>query len=1747
MARKLIKTKIKKIRKRSGEIVLFSPNKIRRAIGAAFKAAGRDDKEKVLFLTEKVIENLEGRFNSSIIPEVEQVQDIVEKTLLDNDYGEVHKAFTLYRQLHQKLRNITSLIDSDELAEKYLEKLDWRVKENANMTYSLQGLNNHVASIISANFWLNKIYSRKMRKAHRNGDIHIHDLSSLSAYCAGWDLKDLLIRGFGGVSGKVNSAPPKHFSSALGQLVNFFYTVQGEVAGAVAFSNFDTYLAPFIRYDKLTYKEVKQAMQEFVFNMNVPTRVGFQCVSEDTEILTIDGWKNYSEVKKGSIIKTFNLENQKIEDQEVTLVFKKQYEGLMFNLKNRIQDQLISPKHRVVRRKFNSDKYVLEPIEKVMELKSSFVIPIAAENNYKKADIEDEKIKLMAWIISEGTIEKPGKHRCCYRVSIYQSKKKHERNYYEIKMLLDYFKFDYSESKHRSLGDDVISFRLNANSSRVIHQWFSTKENVHFIPEFLFKLDLNQSRVFLETYIKADGFENCKISVSRPDLLEDLQRIVVNCGYGFTVLKRKPNAIATKPIYVLRIIKHKETYIQKVRKVDYKGVIWCPHTKNETIIARRNGKVFITGNTPFTNITMDLHPTKMVGEEAVIIGGQVQKEQYKDFQKEMDMINKAFAEVMAAGDSQDRVFTFPIPTYSITKDFDWDNKKLEPVWKMTQKFGIPYFSNFIGSDMSPDDTRSMCPLGGNEKVLIRSKRGRGLEYSAIRNICEGNAKENDYEIFSDGKFIKGKFNKFPNQSMMKAILVNGHEVEMSIKHLNFILRDNKKETVMGKELRKGDYLPYSLEKYEGGGGNYDLGYFVGAFAGDGSFDRKTAVVFSLENERKKEVVLKLEEIGHRYFSAHVTKIQSSKTKLFTLKVHSRAGVGLCQDFVSGKKREKFYRARLFGTSLEFRKGVLDGHYATDGGNRHRIYTSSPKMVESLNMLAATMGTTTSVYKDDREGRLGEEPNWAVLFYQLNRNNYGDFWQKKHGKLWVKIKEVKLLDQKANAYCFEVANGEPVFTVGTTGILTHNCRLRLDNRELRKRGGLFAANPLTGSIGVVTINMPRIGYQAKKESAGPAFAQQRFFTILGHLMDLAKESLMVKRKTVEDFTEKGLYPYCRHYLQDIYKRNGVYWRNHFNTIGLNGMNEAMINLLGKNIAEPEGRKFALEVMDYMREKLLLYQKETDEMFNLEATPAESTTYRFARLDKEQHSDIICANEKAYQERGAAPYYTNSTHLPVDYTSDIFEAFGLQDELQCKYNGGCIEEGNRVLTNKGLLPIEDIVKNFVQSESIKVISYNSQKKRSEWDKILKAVKVDVKPSDKIRIEGERGLNIVTSDWHPFFVLEKVRVSTICPICGKRVKNAKSFAAHLRYSLKCREKYQVLPKYRVEEKRADALEVNNYILQNSDNLYSDKRTKLNNDLMWLIGFFVGDGCISKFIDNRGGNKLKKYKLRFFSEHKKALFKVARILNDHFGCAVNIIQNDKRSKLLREVTTSKEKLLSFLFDYGFKAGKKVYNVKIPQQVKKNFTKNNVFSFLSGLMDSDGHINKKSGDFEYLTVSSNLADDLLEIFSKAGILISKIKKISKRKNEKPIWRLRIPSYEMMRIKDKLTNTFYKERIKEKISARKKRHLPVVRVQRVSKSTIKGNKQFYDLMTEENHNYLAGKNCLVFIHNTVLHGFLGESLPDAESVKNLVRKLAENYKLPYFSITPTFSICPIHGYLKGEWQYCPKCDEEIGYKKTEEE
>jgi anaerobic ribonucleoside-triphosphate reductase len=631
---------VSKIRKRDGSVVLFNQDKITEAIWKAAKAVGGKDRDMSKYLSDLIIQKLEERHGQTGIPEVEEVQDLVEKILIEERHAKVAKAYILYRKSHEELRNVKGLFDTIEAVEDYIGLNDWMIKENSNMGFSLQGLNNYIATKIVSNYWLRRVYPEAIRNAHENASIHVHDLGILGVYCVGWDLKDLLMVGFKGVKGKVACKAPKHLRAALGQIVNFFYTLQGESAGAQAFSNFDTLLAPFIRYDGLNYKEVKQGMQEFLFNMAVPTRVGFQ--------------------------------------------------------------------------------------------------------------------------------------------------------------------------------------------------------------------------------------------------------------------------------------------------------------------------------TPFTNLTMDLKVPNYMKDEPVIIGGVPQKETYKEFQHEMDMLNRAFAEIMMEGDSEGRLFTFPIPTYNITKDFEWDNPAYDMIWEMTAKYGIPYFSNFINSDMKPEDARSMC-----------------------------------------------------------------------------------------------------------------------------------------------------------------------------------------------------------------------------------------------------------------------------------------------------------------------------------------CRLRLDQQELRKRGGgLFGANPQTGSIGVVTINMPRLGFTSADE--------EDFFKRLGDLMELAKESLEIKRKNLERFTDKGLYPYSKFYLRNIKKRFGEYWKNHFATIGLLGMNECIMNFMpGETIGSERGREFAIKVLDFMRERLEEYQLETGNIYNLEATPGEGTTYRFARTDKTRFGRIIVANERSVRDKKSAPYYTNSTQLPVNYTTDLFEALELQDSLQTKYTGGTVFHcfvGERLHKEGIKMLVKKIAENF-----------------------------------------------------------------------------------------------------------------------------------------------------------------------------------------------------------------------------------------------------------------------------------------------------------------------------------------------------------------------------------------------------------------------------------------------------------------------
>ncbi|MBN1615263.1 MAG: ribonucleoside triphosphate reductase [Deltaproteobacteria bacterium] len=601
-----------KIKKRDGRLVRFNAEKITDAIARAGDATGEYDMAAARKLCIRVLNLAEKLFDDKIMS-VEEIQDIVEEILLDSPYRQTAKAYIIYRDQHARLREMANKMEID-LVDQYLKKRDWKIHENSNMDYSLQGLNNYISSEVSKIYWLNEVYSPEIRKAHSEGDFHIHDLSLLSVYCVGWDLYDLLMEGFRGVSGKVESKPARHLRSALGQVVNFFYTLQGEAAGAQAFSNFDTLLAPFIRCDGLSFSEIKQALQEFIFNINVPTRVGFQ--------------------------------------------------------------------------------------------------------------------------------------------------------------------------------------------------------------------------------------------------------------------------------------------------------------------------------TPFTNVTLDVTVPAYYADQSVVVGGEPRKETYRDFQEEMNLFNRAFLEVMAEGDAKGRVFTFPIPTYNVTKDFNWEDRNLDALWEMTAKYGVPYFSNFINSDMHPEDARSMC-----------------------------------------------------------------------------------------------------------------------------------------------------------------------------------------------------------------------------------------------------------------------------------------------------------------------------------------CRLRIDNRELEKRGGgLFGSNPLTGSIGVITINMPRLGYLSKTSG--------EFLERLERLMNLAKESLETKRKVLETFTEGNLYPYTRYYLRNVKERFDEYWKNHFSTIGLVGVNEACVNFMGKNIATPEGQAFAQNILEYMRNILISFQRETGNNYNLESTPAEGTSYRLAKLDKDRYPDIACANEPQYRSRRAEPFYTNSTQLPVDYTEDIFEALDLQDDIQSKYTGGTV---------------------------------------------------------------------------------------------------------------------------------------------------------------------------------------------------------------------------------------------------------------------------------------------------------------------------------------------------------------------------------------------------------------------------------------------------------------------------------------------
>ncbi|MBN2886889.1 MAG: ribonucleoside triphosphate reductase [Chromatiaceae bacterium] len=903
--------------KRDGAEVGFDASKIESAILRAGQASGEFGAPEAALLTAQVVKVLAHRCADGRVPDIEGIQDVVEQTLISANHLNTARAYIVYREQHKKLRtDRRTLVEVGSSINEYLDRSDWRVSANANQGYSLGGLILNTSGKVTANYWLNHVYPPEIGAAHREGDLHIHDLDMLSGYCAGWSLRTLLTEGLNGVPGKVEAAPPKHMSSAIGQIVNFLGTLQNEWAGAQAFSSFDTYMAPFVRVDQLPYSQVKQYIQELIYNLNVPSRWGTQCVDDETECLTEHGWKRHDQIQPGEKIATFDWRNNRLEYLEPLAITAYDFDGEMYVLRNRTQEQWITPRHKVLRKVFNSeDRWILEDIEQVAELKSPVIIPNAWETS-SEHEIDDKIVMLLAWIVAEGNFDvSEGRSR----VSLFQSTG-HPEHAAEIEWLLHELGLSWHRQERTGTYSNypVYRYRLNKDASTLVLGHLERK----CVPDVIRTLSARQIRLFLDTYVKGDGHveENgrTRIYTKDGDNLDALQELCSLAGYGSTVHTRKDSGV-----HVLNIIRNRETYIQLIERKPYKGKVWCPTTRNGTFVARRRGKTFITGNTPFTNLTFDWVCPEDLREQVPVIGGVEQSFTYGDLQAEMDMINRAYIEVMTEGDAKGRIFTFPIPTYNITPDFPWESANAERLFEMTAKYGLPYFQNFINSELSPNMVRSMC-----------------------------------------------------------------------------------------------------------------------------------------------------------------------------------------------------------------------------------------------------------------------------------------------------------------------------------------CRLQLDLRELLKRGnGLFGSAEQTGSLGVVTINCARLGYLHRGDETG-------LMRRLDELLEIARNSLEIKRKIIQRHMDAGLFPYTKRYLGTL--------RNHFSTIGLNGVNEMIRNFSRDqdDITTERGLALAVRLLDHVRARMVEFQEATGNMYNLEATPAEGTTYRFAREDRKRYPDIIQAGSSE------SPYYTNSSQLPVGYTDDPFEALAMQEALQSKYTGGTV---------------------------------------------------------------------------------------------------------------------------------------------------------------------------------------------------------------------------------------------------------------------------------------------------------------------------------------------------------------------------------------------------------------------------------------------------------------------------------------------
>lgn len=594
------------------------------------------------------------------------------------------------------------------------------------------------------------------------------------------------------------------------------------------------------------------------------------------------------------------------------------------------------------------------------------------------------------------------------------------------------------------------------------------------------------------------------------------------------------------------------------------------------------------------------------------------------------------------------------------------------MFEMTAKYGTPYFSNYINSDMQPSDIRSMCPLHGTEPVLTK-RQDYDWQVNSVESLY--NASNNQvYKVLLNGKEHFAMLNKFDGLRFKKIKLSNGHEITVSDNHLNHVLRIDEydvKQTldVPTNEIREGDYLPFTkiTTKSQNGGLNKPHGKMIGLFLsyGDPEHSNHGFITYKFNTSMDEKKIKYVIDQGKLNYGAKVS-VYNENPEGTEIRITLESGLldGLINQYVEviryyedGKNMVSHLQLEpcVIDRGMNFREGIVDGM------TRDWQYIDAESKItrNSICVLLASMGIPTDITETVKRIVVKDNKPVEKTYHRIrlirgnetgaNRINHRDY-------TWFRIERVENYGtEPESGYCFEVLGDEPYFML-PNGLVTHNCRLRLNLRELRKKnGGFFGSGESTGSIGVVTINMPRLAYLSKSED--------EFYKRLDDIMDLSAKSLHIKREAINNLFNNGLYPYTKRYLENF--------ENHFSTIGLVGMNEAGLNAkwLQADMTDPRTQEFTKNVLNHMRERLADYQEQyPGELYNLEATPAESTAYRLAKHDRERYPDIKTAGEP-----GDVPYYTNSSHLPVSYTSDIFDALDIQDELQTLYTSGTVFHG------------------------------------------------------------------------------------------------------------------------------------------------------------------------------------------------------------------------------------------------------------------------------------------------------------------------------------------------------------------------------------------------------------------------------------------------------------------------------------------